>query len=298
MKHIIVAIDFSVASACAFREAARLAAANDATLHAIHVIDSKNLDDVQRQLSALGTDVRGEFIREANAQWLKFIGDHPAHNIGLDIEVGQRLQTVLLRAAGADADLLVLGTHGANGPDVGTGPLALACARQAQSPVLLVRPPASGRFNRIVACVDFFESSSEVLRTAASIAAGDRARLAVVLVFSSPWNHLDFRLPACDSVDEYAARYRSTIEARLGDFCAKYVPADLSYERHAIDHSSPGVGCAAFGREFNADLIVVGTHGDYQPHSFSIGSTGERLLQEAPCSIWVTRSSQAPKTSA
>jgi nucleotide-binding universal stress UspA family protein len=294
VKQILVAVDFSPSSACAFLEAARIAGRTGATLRAIHVIDADLIEEFERRLKLLGEDVRTAFIDDAKDRWKKFLGDHPAHATELTVVVGHRLQTVLDRVRKDSIDLLVLGTHGANGPDFGTGPLAVACARQANASILLVRPPHSGAFERIVACVDFSETSGLALEQASAIATHERAKLLAIHAFQSPWNQLNYTPSVLEPLADFAADYRRSIEERLVAFCAKFQPKDApAAERHARDHASPGIAIAAFAREQHADLIVLGTRGADDARVIPVGSTAERLLQESPCSVLIVKPKHA-----
>jgi len=290
VKNILVAVDFSSSSACALVEAARLAARTGATLRAIHVIDAALIAEFERRLEPLQEDVQGGFVEDAKARWAKFTGDHPARGIQLEVVVDNRLTAILRRVRESSIDLLVMGTHGESGPDVGTGPLALACAREAPTGVLLVRPPHMGRFERVLACVDFSESSGQALAEAADIASRDNAKLLVLHVFQSPWNDLNYTPPALEPFADFTARYRRSIEQRLADFCDKYGVAKA--ERHVLDHGSPGIAAATFARNAKAELIVLGTRGAADARVIPIGSTSERILQEAPCSVLAVKPKQ------
>src|SRR5688500_7083435 len=141
LTKILVAVDFSPSSACAFQQASRIAARTGAALRAQHVIDAGLIAEFERRLKALDQDVRRDFVRDAQTRWTTFVGDHPARETPLAVTIDNRLQAILRTVREHSVDLLVLGTHGETGPDVGTGPLALACAREAPTSVLLVRPP-------------------------------------------------------------------------------------------------------------------------------------------------------------
>ena len=186
------------------------------------MVDAGVIAEFERRLKALGQDVRRDFVRDAQFRWTKFVGDHPARETPLDVTIDNRLQAILLAVREQSVDLLVLGTHGETGPDVGTGPLAIACAREAPTSVLLVRPPQTGRFERVVACVDFSESSGRALEEAAAIAARDGGHLFALHVFHSPWNQLDYTPPALEPFADFTERYRRSVEQRLQDFCDKY----------------------------------------------------------------------------
>jgi nucleotide-binding universal stress UspA family protein len=232
-------------------------------------------------------------VRDAQYRWTKFVGDHPARETPLDVTIDNRLQAILRAVREESVDLLVLGTHGETGPDVGTGPLALACAREAPTSVLLVRAPNAGRFERVVACVDFSESSGRALEEAAAIAARDGGHVFALHVFQSPWNQLDYTPPALEPFPEFAERYRLSVEQRLQDFCDKYrTDGKVVPERHVLDHASPGIAIAAFARDRKADLVALGTRGAADARVIPIGSTAERLLQEAPCSVLTVKRKQ------
>ena len=73
-------------------------------------------------------------------------------------------------AAEFSADLLVLGSHGLTVDSHSIGNIASKCVRKAPLPVLLVRDTHHGAFRKVVAGVDFSDTSFTALREAALIA--------------------------------------------------------------------------------------------------------------------------------
>ena len=61
-------------------------------------------------------------------------------------------------------------------------------------------------------------------------------------------------------------------------------------------HGDPVDSILNGARDWNADLIVIGTHGRRGLAHFFLGSTTERLLQRSPIPVLVTK--EPPKTSA
>jgi universal stress protein E len=292
LQSIIVGVDFTPSSAAAVRQAIRIAKWNRSQLKAVHVVDSLVLAAVQDAAIAFNGDVRRDLVEDAREAWKKFIADLPeSSGLELLVEIGSPRAGVLQAVRDFKADLLVLGVTGASGaPGVGT--LASACVRKAQSPVLLAQQNQFGPFRRIVACVDFSDTSRIALERAIRTAAQDSAALDVLHVYYGPWNRPNYWEPAWPVKTEIKTQYANSIEDKLREFATPF-RHELEYlkaEYHVVDHpGNHGVAIGEFVHRHNADLVVLGTRGRTNLRDMIIGSTAERVVRDVPCSILAVR---------
>jgi len=288
MSVIVVGVDFTPCSASALRQAMRIAARRRATVQAVHAIEPLVVMDLEQALSPLRTDIRPGLIRDAGKAWTEFTAGIPgASGLELAVEIDHPVSALLRRVREQSAELLILGVHGTSPADRGAGTLAMACARKAMTSTLLVKEPHAGPFGSIVACVDFSATSRRALEAAVRFAIEDRAILHVLHVFDAPWHRLHYRAPTPQASPDYQKQYRDGLRRQLEAFCEPYQDEIARLEtRYAVfDFIGQSAGITEFTRQVAADLVVLGTRGRTRLRDMLLGSTAERVVREAPCSI-------------
>ncbi|MCC6677215.1 MAG: universal stress protein [Phycisphaerales bacterium] len=288
LESIVVGIDFTPSSAVALRQARRMAEWNRARLHPVHIIDTLVVQDLQEVLTPYQRDIREALEADARAEWKKFAQPLDlGPGLPIDIRIDNRVHGILDAVRRHRADLLILGAFGMQAPNLGMGTLATAAVRRAPTKVLLVRDNQPGPFRTIVACVDFSPTSLRVLEAAGRIAVQDGAALHILHVYSPPWEQLHYRSPTLEADPGIASGYRGALERRLREFSIPALP-DPAYLKPSFilhDHPSHGPGVVEYARHTAADLVVMGTRGRANLRDFFMGSTAERVLASAPCSI-------------
>lgn len=290
---ILIGMDFSPGAAAALRQGARLAqAAGGAKVHVVHVINTHVVVDIQHALSPLQKNIQAALETEARREWLKFEPDVPGKDtFEFKVLVGNPTVSILDAARDVKADVVVLGMHREPGAESGAGTVAAACVRKAEMPVLLVRPEQAGRFRRVMACVDFSELSRLAVVEAGRIARLDGATVDIVHVFEPPWRQLHYFAPMPENSPEFQAGYRAYMVARLREFCESQEEAlaGVTHEYKLEEHHGVGRGVLDYAKAHGADLIVMGAHGRSNLRDFILGSTTERVLKQAPCSMLTVR---------
>lgn len=287
-KSLMVGVDFTPCSASALRQAIRIAERTQATLHVVHVIETLVVMDLEEALSPFQADIRAGLIQDAGKTWKEFTADVPeACGLELAVEIDNPVAAILRRVREQSADLLILGTHGTSPQDRGAGTLATACVRKAMANVLLVRDPHVGPFASVVACVDFSATSLKALEQAVRMAAHDGAALHVLHVFHAPWHRLHYRAPTPQASPDYQTQYRDGLRRRLEAFCEPFrrEMALLRTQYALFDFPGHGRGIAEFVAQVGGDLAVLGTRGRTNLRDVLLGSTAERVVRDAPCSI-------------
>lgn len=288
LNSVIVGIDFTPCSATALRQAMRIASWNRAKLLALHVIETLVVVEMQAGLSTYVQEIHSGLVDEAKKEWTRFASDVPGKDaVRFDVAVNNQLIEFENRIRAAKADLLVLGTHGAGSPQQGAGTLATQCVRRAPAKVLLVREDQPGPFKIVVACIDFSPTSRAALDDAVRVAIQDNAALHVVHVFQPPWTRFHFRAGTAGAGPDFQQQYRDGLLHMLERFCAPARP-DVAWTKprfHLVEAASHGRGIVQFVRDNHADLVVLGTRGKTNLRDLVMGSTAERVVREAPCSI-------------
>lgn len=146
---ILVAVDGSHTSRRAFEAALALATSTGALMQPFYVVENTPM-----YFEAPGYDpsvLRNRLIEEGKELGAEFAQAMAAQGVKGELAVGEASSlddvsaVVLKAAAGFNADLLVMGTHGRRGfQRLILGSVAERCVRQASLPVLLI-PSAAGK---------------------------------------------------------------------------------------------------------------------------------------------------------
>lgn len=205
---------------------------------------------------------------------------------------GRPASVVLDEAAAWLADLLVVGTRGL-GPFTAAllGSVSAEIVDHATCPVLVVRRPSIER-------VVLAEDGSAGARTAAAVLAWPifaRSRVRVVTV-SDAEAHLG-GAPGPGRVETALDDRRRMVEAGLAavDALAKSTAHWLTAAGLATEidvrQGDPAHEIIRAATDWKADLIVMGTRGRTGLERLLVGSVARKVLQHAPCSVLIERSS-------
>lgn len=284
-RHILVGIDFSPACRAALRTAVRIASSHDTPLTAVHVMDptlagaikeAHNFSD--EQLFADMNERVQAFMTHAE------IG---TEMVQTRLEVGQPIAVLGAACLELGADLLVLGSRGTeHGPNQ-VGTVASKCLRKAPADVLLVRTHLDGPFKQVLACVDLSETSAKAVRSARWIAERDHSKLDCLFVYQSALAlSLDYGgfvppLPVADTA------VGDTWKKDLDDFVQPILRTseNLDSRNIVLERVNIREAIVEHIKETNTDLVVVGTRGKSDLRTFFMGTTAEKVVSHAPCSI-------------
>lgn len=291
LKTILVAVDFSPSSAAALKQAVRIAALNRARVSAIHVVEIPAYALPEGSFLPIDllppVDLLISASRERWTQWA------PAREVGRAVSfecvLGLPRMEILERARHGTLDLLVVGAHGEFDAKRGVGSIAAACVQRARTKVLVVRDDQTSAFKSVVACVDFSDTSRLAVEQAVRIAAQDGAALHILHVYTDPWHGLGPPDEIKANMPDINARYQQAVEQHLRSFCEP-----LAHEIRALkavfhveqfDQGGHGKSIVEFVARERCDLVVLGTRSKWNVRDFFWGSTAERVVREAPCSV-------------
>lgn len=290
-KRIIAASDLSEASDEALRQAYARATSAGAELAVCHVLPEllgvSPLFPQQNAQNALQlANLEGE-VRTALGEQLATC--LPGAKAEIFIERGSGYAGIVRRAEAWAADVVVVGSHGRTGlPRLLLGSVAEQVVRHAHCPVLVAR--ATTTRGVVLAATDLSDPSMPAISAAAEEARRRKARLVVVhaVAFGSIEVTLEeivrdiTRRGPGGNID---AQIRSNVEADLQRALAK---CGAEGETRVVD----GVPAAAIVRaadELGAELIVVGTRGRTGLARVALGSTADRIVRAAACSVLAVR---------
>lgn len=287
LRTVLCPTDFSDVSARAETYAAALARHYDASLHLLHVDPPM---PVMAPYGEIPVDARMfEEQREVAEAELAKAGER-ARAGGLTVETtmkgGHPAREILALADRAQADMLVIGTHGRGGVEhLLLGSVAEKIMRKAACPVLVVPPGAPGEsdalFSRILCPIDGSAASAHALTYALSLAQETDGHVTLLYVVEP--------VPAAG---EFGAldveEYRRAGEEHARQVLRDAVPDDVRTwcrldERVATGKPSERILDAATTER--ADVIVMGVRGRGAIDLLAFGSTTNEVIRRAGCPV-------------
>lgn len=276
---ILAATDFSVDSTHAADRAALLAA----TLHLkkgvlLHVLETSWVDSVLRMIRR-GPEAGEEVVREAEKANRKLSGRiarRTGFSLQPEVRVGTLMQTLL--EAAEVYDLVAVGSRGLHPlREMALGTTGQRLLRKTRKPVLVVKRVPKKPYERVVVGVDFSESSQRVLDYANLVAPG--AELFLLHAFEAP---IESKLRLADvsqeTIDRYMAEAHDAAVAEMRRFIG--VSSLWSSLKWGVSHGYPPVVLREKAHEWDADLVVVGKHGNSPIENYFLGSVTEHVLAE------------------
>jgi len=145
-------------------------------------------------------------------------------------------------------------------------------------------PQTSSEPRRILVPVDFSDPSRQALQAAIQLAQRFGSHLAVAHMTrrNRPDSHIVAEQLGMTFDTRRAGR------AKLMEFIEREVPGDLQPTRLVAD-GVPFDEIAKTAKAWEADLIVIATHGYTGLKHVLLGSTTERVVRHAPCPVLVVR---------
>lgn len=148
----------------------------------------------------------------------------------------------------------------------------------------------------VVVGYDFSHSGLAALARAVALAARAPNHVLHVICAIDPARPIP-SIPSYDGVDYmYAARVQEALAFETQhELDAHEVPHTVHFFVHARIDPKPAHAILELAREVGADLIIVGNHGLSGMERLLLGSTSERIVREAKCSVEVARSKRYPE---
>jgi nucleotide-binding universal stress UspA family protein len=217
----------------------------------------------------------------------------PGLNVSGEVLRGRPATAIVDAAADMRADLIVLGSRGHGTiQSMVLGSVSAEVVDHAGVPVLVARGP---NLRRVLLAWDGSPSAqlaADLLRSW-PIFAGSTVQVVTVASINVPW-WTGFPVPGSSAtasiyVEGAAQSERDRAEAAsalLGDLRAAGLDV---VDAHRDGDAATEIIAAA--RTFQADLVVLGTHGRTGLTRLLLGSVARNVLHHAPCSVLVVRKS-------
>jgi len=290
-RHLVVAIDFTPSCRRALREAARRASLDEAKITAVHVMEEFLVHELKKALSTTEAVVRAEW----EARLRKFVDDSDAGGglVKTEVRVGHPFSQLVEACYTHKADLLVMGVRGSKDQPNRVGAIVAKCIRRAPVDVLVVQEESLSPFKRVVTCVDFSENSAKAVQCALHVAQQDGAALDCLHVYQSAlamamdYGGFVTTMPAPVLEEEGEHSWQMQLDDFLEPLLRK---ADGTIvQKMVVEQTNVRQGLLDFAKLSGADLVVLGTTGKGSLRHMLIGTTAEKIVQQAPCSLLVVK---------
>lgn len=285
-RNLLVPYDDSEFSRAALLEAAHWTRRHQGTLTILHAVffDTEEFG-IAPELREKRLRKGQEFCTAAKARL--------ETELGIEVQVqyreGDPPEEVLAAAVGTGVDLIVMGTHGRRGLSrLLMGSVTSHVILHSNVDVLVVRKPCStcrGVYSSILVPFDASTQSRHSLQRACALAHQDAAKVTILYVIPRYEEMLDFmRTPTIEK------SLRGEAERILGE--AKALAQTLGIEAKVlIGEGHGGDEIARAVVKDGHDLVVMGTSGWSGVDKALLGSTAERVIQDAPCPVLVVKQS-------
>ncbi|EAS20409.1 universal stress protein, UspA [Flavobacteria bacterium BBFL7] len=263
MKKIIVPTDFSEQADNALRVAADIARENNGEIFLLHQLDlplhlannaSSNLPEAVFFMKL----AKEKFDNLLKADYLDDVTIHG------DVETGAAFSGIMDTVKRHNADLIVMGSHGASGmKNIFIGSNAEKVVRNSEIPVLVIKDRKKRLdVNEFVFATDLDPQSSNALKEAAEFAKGTGCNLHLLYV-NTPSNFLNTQ-----KAESKVKEYLKNINVEPADYT---IYNDFSIEE----------GVFNFTKDIKGDLIGMATHGRRGISHFFNGSVSEDIVNHS-----------------
>jgi len=289
---ILAATDFSETAASALDWAVELARQQGARLELVHAITIP--PSMPGYIPPVSLDFSDELRQAAESR----LADAAAALRGRGVEISTYLdigapsQVIVHWAESLHARAIVIGTRGLTGlRHLLLGSTAQRVVHGARCPVLTVHPADVGRhrpIRTILVPTDFSQDAELAVVTAHHLLAGleQDAKLILLHAFNLPIEYTAYG-PIPTSIS-YLQDAGLEAERRLYDMAEQLRRDGLVVETVARE-GDPAHVIAEEAQARGADLIAMGTRGHSGLRHLFLGSTAERVVEQAPCPVMTIR---------
>jgi nucleotide-binding universal stress UspA family protein len=150
--------------------------------------------------------------------------------------------------------------------------------------VLVVQPERPLRFERIVCAVDFSDVSARGLANAIRLARAFGGKLRIMTVAAPPAAYARLGPHSSISAATPNEAQAANPTEEFNHFLQQCDLRDVDWEQR-VEHGEPAVEIIRSAREWDANLIVIGSTGRTGLARILIGSTALKVARQLPCAL-------------
>jgi len=290
LRTLLAATDLSAPSRHTVQRAAMLAKESGAKLELVHVLQQNVLDEVRELLKkdgeALQENIRSQTKKELS-QLADYLADTLGRKAGCHLVEGLALEGIIAQVDALDADLLIIGAHGASyARQLLLGATAERLLRMTLRPVLTVKQPPRVAYQSVLVPIDFSPWSIGAIQLAQMVA--PQAELILMHAYEVPFVG---KMRRAGEKEETILRYRDMARQKAGSRLSQIVSdagLDEANWRSIVMRGDAGRRILEQEEKQGADLIVVGKHGLGMVEELLLGGRTNHILAHARCDVLVT----------
>ncbi|SFZ92579.1 Nucleotide-binding universal stress protein, UspA family [Flaviramulus basaltis] len=268
MKKIIVPIDFSEHSEYALKTAAKFAKKYKAEILALHMLEMSDL--MLTASDGLQYEKANFFIKLSEQKFEKFLNKDYLDGVKVTpiIKHFKVFSEVNDVAKVHDADLIIIGSHGASGfKEFFVGSNTERVVRHAEIPVLVVKNKETNiNFETVVFACDFSEEAIKPYLNTLKMFDVINSKIYFVYV-----NLPNERFKSSTQIEKQVAKFLNKADGNI----------DRMKDVHYVSDYTVEDGILNFSLKTGADIIVIPTHGRKGLAHFFEGSLGEDVANHA-----------------
>jgi nucleotide-binding universal stress UspA family protein len=276
-RTLVAGIDLTAMGRRVADRARIIAEQGDSTVDLVHVLEPVGEAMIDPRLARLMREHQSAEAQKT-ADW---VSERTDVEVKLDVVKGSPAWELASRAK--KADLILLGSSTVDA--FTAGPTTRRVAHMASSDVLIVRRQPRVPHRRIIAAVDFSESS----RVAVERALSWSPEADVTVLYSLPSRFDNLLMDAGLFPEEMDASRGQRLEVardRMLEFCQPW----NGQVRTIVTDGPPAETIDEAVRRRGADLVVAGSRGATATRMVLLGSVAEGLVTHAPCDVLIARS--------
>lgn len=295
LNSLLVALDFRETSSEVCRQAIHIAKTLKTEITLIHAVEylpyypyypydsDKVHDELYHEINAKLDKLKEEFTKEG-----LHVNDHI-------IKEDKAYKAICETADAINACGIIIGVGDHYLLENLIGSTADKVIRMAKQAVILLNHHVHPEgFKKILCCYDFSENAERALGSAIYMAKLFNAHLDIAHVvhehfyFSPVAPVIDPSTPIYADHQAEMEKARETVSSKMQETLNRLDIHGVSYETH-IRKGEPVLEIAKMIEELDSDLLVMGSSGHNAFVRFFLGSTTEKLIRKAPCSIMTVK---------
>jgi nucleotide-binding universal stress UspA family protein len=289
-RKLLAATDFSAPARHALERAARLAQAHPAaSLTFAHVVSRSALDTLRRMLPGDAAQLEAQLLSQADTNLNELasgLAAHPAGHIDTALVQGSAHAALIDLVETRQIDLLVMGARGTHFMvELLLGSTTERVLSKTRRPLLAVKQRPQSPYRRILAPVDFSAHSAAAINTAHAWLPD--ADIVLLHAFEVELEST-FRFSGMDDdqIHEYRIQARSAAQVSMEAFIDTLHVPPRQLTRQFV-HGAATLRILEHEQTMDADLIVMGKHGQSVMEELLLGSVTKHVLAHSSSDVLI-----------
>lgn len=147
-------------------------------------------------------------------------------------------------------------------------------------------------FKKLLVPLDRSELAERALPYAVSLAEEYEAELLLLVILQKVPTYIigsEMGMHSYTLVEDEMKREAESAQAYLDELAEKYGPSKIKIRTMVLQEQSVAAGIVDTAKAEQADVIIKTTHGRSGPSRWVFGNVATKVLQQAPCPVFLVR---------